>query len=157
MRPSDLIYKRLPFHPPKKFLTISTEKKKVYSPSVSFTIIVAIIFIQALTPFTEVYADHTVFIQNKVARGSYTEVAIVLENKKGDFYWNGDSGIIDAEGAWTHTGYSLHVPDNVNSYWVAFRVAASTEEDKWRGPINNDGDKCWHFHGTLESWEVYEC
>ncbi|CAB5305960.1 unnamed protein product [Rhizophagus irregularis] len=100
--------------------------------SVSFTIIVAIIFIQALTPFTE-------------------------ENKKGDFDWHGDAGAIDIEGDWAHRGYSLNVPDNVKSYWLAFRVAASTEDDKWRGPFNNDGDKCWHFHGTIDSWNVFEC
>ncbi|CAB4387449.1 unnamed protein product [Rhizophagus irregularis] len=125
--------------------------------SFSFTMIVAIIFIQALTPFTEVYADHTVWIHNKVTAGTWTNAATVLKNKKGNFDWSGDAGAIDIEGDWAHTGYSLNVPDNVSSYWVAFRVAASTEDDKWRGPYNNDGDKCWHFHGTIDSWDVYEC
>uniref|UniRef100_U9T0K2 DUF1566 domain-containing protein n=1 Tax=Rhizophagus irregularis (strain DAOM 181602 / DAOM 197198 / MUCL 43194) TaxID=747089 RepID=U9T0K2_RHIID len=98
--------------------------------SFSFTIIVAIIFIQVLTPFTEVYADHTVWIHNKVTAGTWTNAATVLENKKGNFDW--------------------HVPDNVQSYWLAFRVGASTEEDKWRGPFNNDGINVGTFMTSVQ-------
>ncbi|GBC06390.1 hypothetical protein RclHR1_00680034 [Rhizophagus clarus] len=103
------------------------------------------------------YADTHVWIHNKVTAGTWTNAAAVLENKQGDFDWSGDAGAIDIEGDWAHTGYSLTVPSNVKSYWLAFRVAASTEENKWRGPYNNDGDKCWHFHGTLDNWIVFEC
>ncbi|EXX63653.1 uncharacterized protein OCT59_027390 [Rhizophagus irregularis] len=74
--------------------------------SFSFTIIVAIIFIQVLTPFTEVYADHTVWIHNKVTAGTWTNTATVLENKKGNFDWHGDSGAIDIQGEWAHVGYN---------------------------------------------------
>ncbi|CAI2168725.1 7766_t:CDS:2 [Funneliformis geosporum] len=30
----------------------------------------------------------------------------------------------------------------------------STEEDKWRGPFTNNGDQCWHIHGSVDIWEV---
>jgi hypothetical protein len=101
-----------------------------------------------------VCAGHTVWIHNKVDAGSYTLVAATPKNEEGPWNW---SGGIAQEGDWAHNGYSLLIPDNVESYWLVFSVSGSTEDDKWRGPINNDGDKCWHFHGHLDSWEIWEC
>jgi hypothetical protein len=60
-------------------------------------------------------------------------------------------------GKYSHTGYSLTIPDDIQKYWLVFHVHLSTEQDKWQGPFNNDGDKCWHYHGHLDSWEIWEC
>jgi hypothetical protein len=62
--------------------------------------------------------------------------------------------LIDQDGKFSHVCYSLTVPDDVQSYWLNFHVR---EQDKVRGPYNNDGDKCWHFHGHIDSWKIWEC
>ncbi|CAI2168821.1 13164_t:CDS:2 [Funneliformis geosporum] len=120
------------------------------------TIIIAIIFglVTSMT-LTFIEANHTVWIQNKARIGVFTHAAATEENQQGHFNWN-DGGFAN-EGEWTHTGYSLNIPDEINTYWLAFQIGLSLEDDKWRGPFNNDRDQCWHFHGTLENWEIFEC
>ena len=69
-----------------------------------------------------------------------------------------DERCIDYTGEFAHVGYSLNIPDKHQTYWLRFGVVNSMEDDKIRGPINNDGDKCWHFHGpTVDDWDVMEC
>ncbi|CAI2168829.1 5806_t:CDS:2 [Funneliformis geosporum] len=104
---------------------------------------------------TLIEANHTVWIQNKARIGCYTHSAATKDNEAGHFDWN-DGGFAN-EGEWAHNGYSLNIPDEISTYWLAFQIGGSLEDDKWRGPFNNDGDKCWHFTGTLESWDIFEC
>ncbi|CAG8528621.1 8997_t:CDS:2 [Funneliformis mosseae] len=110
-----------------------------------FSTIIAIVFSLLSMALMLIEADHTVWIQNKVTSGTWTNVSASVTN-------GGDS--FNADGDWAHNGYSVSIPDSVNSYWLQFRVAASTEDNKWRGPIPNDGDKCWHFHGTIDNWKT---
>ncbi|CAG8712142.1 11191_t:CDS:2 [Funneliformis mosseae] len=112
-----------------------------------FSIIIAIVFGLLSMTLTLIEA-HTVWIHNKVAVGTHTRVTAAKDrNGKG----------FSTDGNWAHKGYSLNIPDDVKAYWLGFNVYDSFEEDKWRGPITNDGDKCYHFHGTLENWDIYEC
>ncbi|GES79974.1 hypothetical protein GLOIN_2v1843800 [Rhizophagus clarus] len=32
-----------------------------------------------------------------------------------------------------------------------------TQDTKERGPFDNNQDSCWHFHGHLDSWDIYSC
>ncbi|CAG8754642.1 10636_t:CDS:2, partial [Funneliformis caledonium] len=105
-----------------------------------------------LMPFIQ---GHNVWIQNRAASGTYTDAGATEHNQKG--HWSWGSHAIDQQGASAHKGYHLYIPENYTTFWLVFGVASSTEDDKWRGPINNDGDKCWHFHGTEDAWDVYEC
>ncbi|CAI2170751.1 13594_t:CDS:2 [Funneliformis geosporum] len=98
---------------------------------------------------------HTVWIQNKVTVGTFTAVAATETGEKKDFSWYGP--YIDMQSENAHKGYHLIIPENITTFWLVFGVAYSLQENKWRGPINNDGDKCWHYHGTLDGWDVYEC
>ncbi|CAG8726580.1 9665_t:CDS:1, partial [Funneliformis mosseae] len=93
--------------------------------------------------------DHTVWIQNKVSAGAYTRVQASVVN--------GGDGTFADESERAHKGYSLNIPDRVKQYWLGFGVEGSFEHDKWRGPFTNDGDRCFHFHGVLENWEVFDC
>ncbi|CAI2170274.1 14644_t:CDS:2 [Funneliformis geosporum] len=100
---------------------------------------------------------HIVWIQNKALSGTSTCAAATLINEGKHFSFEGRSDNIDAHCETAHTGYSLNITDDKRSYWLVFGVSWSTEENKWRGPYTNDGDKCWHFHGSEDSWDVYPC
>ena len=100
-------------------------------------------------------AGHTVYIQNKLVAGTSGIVAGTID-KEDNFNWQiNDSWAQDSSRA--HAGFSLSVPDNLNTYWLVFAVGLSTEQYKWRGPFTNNQDICWHFHGHIDSWDVYPC
>ncbi|CAB4404280.1 unnamed protein product [Rhizophagus irregularis] len=48
-----------------------------------------------------------------------------------------------------------------HTIWVHNKLVAeaiaSTQDTKTRGPFNNNQDFCWHFHGSLNDWDVYAC
>ena len=94
--------------------------------------------------------DHHVYIHNKIFVGTYTCVQATTDNSS--LYH-----AITEPCAFAHKGYSLTIPDKVQTYWLAFEVYASLENVKWRGPFQNDGDKCWHFHGSVDDWNIDEC
>ncbi|CAI2190145.1 4386_t:CDS:2 [Funneliformis geosporum] len=98
---------------------------------------------------------HTVWIHNKVTVGTLTAAAATETNEGSGFSWYGP--YIDMHSENAHKGYSLYIPDNKATFWLVFGVSGSLQENKWRGPFNNDGDKCWHYHGTIDGWNVDEC
>ncbi|CAI2168823.1 13165_t:CDS:2 [Funneliformis geosporum] len=119
------------------------------------SIIIAIIFGLVTSMTLTLIEGNKVWIQNKVERGCFTRAAATQIHDEEGWEWDKDG--IDNRGQWTHNGYYLYIPEDVKTYWLVFGVLYSTEEDKWRGPFENDGDKCWHFHGTLDNWKIYGC
>ncbi|PKY41821.1 hypothetical protein RhiirA4_455488 [Rhizophagus irregularis] len=89
-----------------------------------------------------------VWTHNRVTVGTSTTVTATKENRNWD-------NIIAQNSKFGYDGYSLTIPDDIQTYWPVFEVHMSTEHDKWRGPFQNDGDKCWHFHDHLNSWEIW--
>ncbi|CAG8715807.1 13790_t:CDS:2 [Funneliformis mosseae] len=113
-----------------------------------FSIIIAIVFGLLSMTLMLIEANSTVWIHNKVTRGTWTHVS-AAETKDGDSF--------DEDGDWAHHGYSVSIPNSVNSYWLKFSVTLSGEDNKWRGPILNNGDRCFHLHGTIDTWKVFDC
>ncbi|CAI2167229.1 17864_t:CDS:2 [Funneliformis geosporum] len=118
------------------------------------SIFIAIIFGLFMLTLIEGY---TVVIQNKVTKGTDTMVAATYGDEGGNFNWWHTNDAIVENFAEAHSGYNITIPDNVTTYWLVFGVDWSTEQDKWRGPFTNNGDQCWHFHGTLDDWKIYGC
>ncbi|CAG8468115.1 14838_t:CDS:2 [Funneliformis caledonium] len=116
-----------------------------------FSTLIAIIFgLLTSMSLTLIEADHKVWIHNKITAGTQTSVQALLTN--------GQGGQFASKGAIAHKGYSLTIPDNVSFYYLDFAVNQGISEPFTRlGPITNDGDKCYHFHGTLYNWRVLEC
>ncbi|CAI2176900.1 14269_t:CDS:2, partial [Funneliformis geosporum] len=105
-----------------------------------------------LMPLTQGY---TVWIHNWASSGTITDAAATENNEKGHWSWTHPA--IDNRGESARKGYHLVIPQNITTYWLVFGVASSLEDDKWRGPYNNDGDKCWRFHGSEDDWNINEC
>ncbi|CAG8747872.1 103_t:CDS:1, partial [Gigaspora rosea] len=78
------------------------------------------------------------------------------DNKEDHFSWVYNNAFAQKSSV-AHTGFTLHVPEDVESYWIIFGVDVSTEQDKWRGPFNNTQDICWHFHGNVDDWKIWPC
>ncbi|CAG8692507.1 3381_t:CDS:2 [Funneliformis caledonium] len=115
-----------------------------------FSTLIAIIFgLLTSMALTLIEADHTVWIHNKVSAGTTTTVTASTVN-------GGDGRFADGSEI-AHKGYSVNIPDRVKKYYLGFNVEGSFEHDKWRGPFNNDGDRCFHFHGVLENWDILDC
>ncbi|RGB34760.1 hypothetical protein C1646_700966 [Rhizophagus diaphanus] len=95
------------------------------------TLIISIIFI--LIVFISITEGHTVWVHNKLVAGT----------------WAAQSSI-------AHNGFHLAIPDNIAMYYLYLEAIGSTEDTKIRGPISNDKDNCWHFHGSLDDWGVDE-
>ncbi|CAG8505137.1 11644_t:CDS:2 [Gigaspora rosea] len=87
--------------------------------------------------------------------GNWAAAAGTLQ-KEDNFSWQFNDAFAQ-DSSVSHGGFSLAVPDNVESYWVIFAVGLSTVDDKWRGPSNNTQDICWHFHGHIDDWKIYPC
>ncbi|CAG8762613.1 1183_t:CDS:2, partial [Funneliformis caledonium] len=109
-----------------------------------FSTLIAIIFglltSMALTP---IKADHKVWIHNKVMAGTHTFVTASLTN--------GEGGQFASKDAIAFKDYSLTIPDNVSTYYLDFAVEKGIS--KQRGPITNDGDKCYRFHDNVADWD----
>ncbi|CAI2162697.1 19527_t:CDS:2 [Funneliformis geosporum] len=120
------------------------------------SIIIAIIFGLVTSITLTLIEGYTVWIQNKALRGTTTLAAATLTYEKDAWNWT-DAPDINSESGIAHQGYSLDIPNEIKSYYLVFWVFLSLRQDKWRGPFNNDGDKCWHFHGTQDFWDVYPC
>lgn len=101
---------------------------------------------------------YTVYIQNKLDRFTMANVAASKVAGSGWYDWSHpDENQISQGSSVSHAGFSLWVPNEINQYWLVLGVQGSLEYDKWRGPFGNTQDICWHFHGHLESWEVFPC
>ncbi|RGB42201.1 hypothetical protein C1646_751234 [Rhizophagus diaphanus] len=88
---------------------------------------------------------HIVWVHNKLLIGTWAGVVASADNKK-----------ITSDSSISHNGFHLTIPDDIGAYYLHF-VSISFEEVKIRGPITNDQDVCWHFHGNALKWEVYTC
>lgn len=91
------------------------------------------------------------WIQNKLVKGTTTKVTAFLDSEL--------SYVIARNTGIAHQGYNLDInAERYNVFYLRFDVVGSFEKDKVRGPFNNVGeDICWHFHGHIESWDVYPC
>ncbi|CAI2180478.1 17141_t:CDS:2 [Funneliformis geosporum] len=98
-----------------------------------------------------------VWIQNRALSGTITCAAATHENEGDKFSFNELNDAIDEVCKTSHDGYYLNISDTIQKYWLIFGVEWSTEDYKWRGPFTNNGDKCWHFHGIEDNWDVYPC
>ncbi|CAG8632433.1 4381_t:CDS:2 [Gigaspora margarita] len=99
--------------------------------------------------------DHTVYIQNKLVRGTIAQVA-ARYNDQGPWNWWTRPGAFAYGQSTAHDYFSLSI-SGVYVYYLVFGVDVSTEQDKWRGPFNNTQDYCWHYTGNEFNWEVWPC
>ncbi|CAI2169818.1 2833_t:CDS:2 [Funneliformis geosporum] len=112
------------------------------------SIFFAIIF-GLLVPLVQVQG-HIVWIQNKVVWNTITETSAVIVDNQGK--WN----YIDDNRAFSHEGYHLEIPDDIEAFSLVFIVDYRRFEYKMIN-VKNEGDQCWHYHGNKYEWEVYPC
>ncbi|CAB4379763.1 unnamed protein product [Rhizophagus irregularis] len=126
----------------------------------SFPFFVLFIAIFSIIAFmSPVEADHTVWIHNKLDKGTQAIAAVTHTNEKETWHWSPDNNDAIFESySFAHEGFYLTVPSKVSTYWLVFGVGGSAfEEDKWRGPFENTQDLCFHYHGNLVKWELWQC
>ncbi|GBB87971.1 hypothetical protein RclHR1_14490002 [Rhizophagus clarus] len=101
---------------------------------------------------------HTVWIHNKMIGGTQAIAAVTHDNEKETWHWSPDNNDAIFESySFAHMGFYLKVPSKVETFWLVFGVGLSQEEDKWRGPFTNTQDLCFHFHGNVFKWELWQC
>ncbi|GBC04084.1 hypothetical protein RclHR1_00550029 [Rhizophagus clarus] len=115
--------------------------------------------IVSLIAFVSLIEGHTINVENKLVRGTWGLGAATDYLGSGNFDWDHDNSAIDQNWSIAHNGFDLTIPDdqNITTFYLVFGVSGSTEQDKWRGPFDNNQDYCWHFHGHIDSWKVYPC
>ncbi|GBC09014.1 hypothetical protein RclHR1_08540013 [Rhizophagus clarus] len=111
-------------------------------------LIISIIF-SLLIAFTSFTGGKTVWVHNKLTVGTWAAVTAT----------NDSDGIYNIAQDWSvsHNGFHVDVPDNYPTFYLFFDVIVSTQDTKERGPFDNNQDSCWHFHGHLDSWDIYSC
>ncbi|CAJ0637224.1 16303_t:CDS:2 [Entrophospora sp. SA101] len=112
-----------------------------------FNLIIAIIFnlTIGLTLVPLIESTHTVWVHNKMWRGTYGKLAVMVNE------FERNSGA-----SYAHHGFSVEVFDDVTSFNLSFSVEASSEQDKNRGPFTNDRDYEWKFTGSIDNWDIEE-
>ncbi|RGB38398.1 hypothetical protein C1646_812633 [Rhizophagus diaphanus] len=99
--------------------------------------------------FMSLTEGHKVWVHNKLVVGTWA-AATAVDNLE-------HQNQIDQQWSVAHHGFDLTIPDNYTTYYLFLEAIASTQDTKTRGPINNNQDSCWHFHGSLDDWDVYAC
>ncbi|PKC11512.1 hypothetical protein RhiirA5_397443 [Rhizophagus irregularis] len=104
-----------------------------------------------LIVFMSLTEGHTIWVHNKLVVGTWAAVTAV------DTLDYAHQNQIDQQWSIAHHGFHLTIPDNYTTFYLYLEAIASTQDTKTRGPFNNNQDFCWHFHGSLNDWDVYAC